>query len=195
LALRPLPRSFFARAAPEVAREILGHVLVRQFHDDLLIGRIVEVEAYRGADDPASHAYRGRTPRNAVMWGPPGHAYVYFTYGNHFCLNLVTESVGQAAAVLLRALEPRQGIPQMQQHRGVDAVTALCSGPGKLTQALGITRTLNGHDLCRRGPLFVAWGDPAEPDEVTIGPRIGIRTGADKAWRFYLAGHPCLSRR
>lgn len=158
-------------------------------------GRIVEVEAYRGAIDPASHAYRGATPRNRVMFGPPGHAYVYFTYGMHHCLNLVCEREGSAAAVLVRALEPLAGLALARRRRGVDDWRRLMRGPGCVAQALGLTLAEDGADLVR-GPLRVL-AEPADRGgrRVLAGPRVGISAGLERPWRFWLEGHPCVSGR
>ena len=178
-----------------VARALLGRVLVSERSRTLLAARIVEVEAYRGAHDPASHAFRGRTPRNAVMFGPPGHAYVYFTYGMHHCLNVVCGREGVPAAVLLRALAPLAGEALMRRRRGVRDRERLLRGPGCVAQALGRSREHDGADLVR-GPLWIADGPPRrEGRGLVCGPRIGIRAGADRPWRFWLAGHPCVSGR
>ena len=192
---RPLRRSFYDRDALVVARAVLGRLLVRESPAGLVSGRIVEAEAYRGALDPASHAYRGRTPRNASMFGAPGHAYVYFTYGMHHCLNLVTGAVGRASAVLIRALEPVEGIEVMRARRGVRETSRLARGPGNVARALDLTRAQDGLDLTA-GPLWLS-DRPAERGGFRIarGPRIGIRVAADRAWRYYLAGHPCVSAR
>ncbi len=176
-----------------VARALLGRVLVCELAATRLAGRIVEVEAYRGADDPASHAHRGPTARNAVMFGPPGHAYVYFTYGLHHCLNVVCEPAGRAAAVLVRALEPLAGEALMRRRRGVDARERLARGPGCVAQALGLSREHNGIALVA-GELWVTDTPPRrEGRAVASGPRIGIRAGAELAWRYWLAGHSCVS--
>jgi DNA-3-methyladenine glycosylase len=176
-----------------VARDLLGRVLVHDTPEGRCAGRIVEVEAYRGAIDPASHAYRGRTPRNAVMFGPPGHAYVYFTYGMHHCLNVVTGPAGLPEAVLLRALEPITGLEQMAARRGVQVAEQLARGPGSLARALGITREHDGMDLVR-GPLWIGAGMPERsPWPVARGPRVGIRVATDRPWRFAYAGHPSVS--
>ena len=188
-----LPRSFYARPALTVARAVLGRRLVHDSADGSASGLIVEVEAYRGADDPASHAYHGRTPRNATMFGPAGHLYVYFTYGMHHCLNLVTGRPGVASAVLVRALEPLEGEDLMRRRRGLDEWRRLARGPGCVTQALGLTRAHDGLDLTR-GPV---WIDRSPPDRRGLptnrGLRIGVRLGRDHDWRFFLAGHPCVS--
>jgi DNA-3-methyladenine glycosylase len=188
----PLSPEFYDRATLDVARDLLGCVLVRESPGGRAAGRIVETEGYVPLIDPASHAYRRRTNRNAPMWGPPGRAYVYFTYGMHYMVNLVTEPEGQAAAVLVRALEPLEGVDLMHQRRGVDKVRLLCSGPGKLCQALGIGAALNGAAL--QGPdLLVLSGDPVR--EIVSTTRIGITRGVDLPWRFYEAGSNWVSRR
>jgi len=189
--LRPLTRRFFARPVLTVARDLLGHLLVHETPEGVVVGRIVETEAYRGADDPASHAYR-LTPRSRIMAGPPGIAYVYFTYGNHYCLNVVTEPEGRAAAVLLRGVEPVEGIHLMAARRGTAQPRLLASGPGRLTQAMGVTRRQNGWDLTRP-PLFVADGRPGQR-RIATSPRVGIRRAADRPWRFYLRENPFVSR-
>jgi DNA-3-methyladenine glycosylase len=188
-----LPRKFYARGALEVAPELLGKVLCHRRRGVLTSGRIVEVEAYLGAQDPASHAYRGMTERNRAMFGPPGHVYVYFTYGNHFCMNVVTGRDGEASAVLIRALEPLEGIEAMRRRRGRDRMTELASGPGKLAQALAIDRTAYGLDLTRE-PLWIV-DDGSEPPGWVSAPRIGIREAADLPYRFCATGSEYLSRR
>jgi DNA-3-methyladenine glycosylase len=189
--LHPLPRSFFARSTLQVARDLLGHLLVFDAPEGRLVGRLVEVEAYRGPRDPASHAYR-KTARSRIMWGKPGTAYVYFTYGHHYCMNVVTEPDGVAGAVLFRALEPLEGVEMMRVNRGIDDERRLLSGPGRLTQAMGIGRPHNGADLTRP-PLYLARGRE-RPVRVVAGPRIGIRTATDRPWRFRIAGSPFVSR-
>jgi DNA-3-methyladenine glycosylase len=190
---RPLPRAFYARPVLVLAKAVLGRLLVHECGDGLTSGRVVEVEAYRGSLDPASHAFRGRTARNAVMFGPPGHAYVYFTYGIHHCLNLVAEREGRAAAVLVRALEPVHGIDRMRERRGVTEVARLARGPACVAQALGIGRDHDGTDLVH-GCLWLS-DLPArrEGRATAAGPRVGIRRGTELPWRFHLAGHPCVS--
>ena len=192
---RPLDRSFYARGALEVAPDLLNKVLVAP---EGRTGRIVEVEAYRGADDPGSHGSRGLTKRNATMFGPPGCLYVYFTYGMHWCANVVVETDGVAAAVLLRALTPLEGLDAMYTARGPAARRDrdLCSGPAKLTRALGIDGALNGADLvdCNRGVTIV--DDGVAPPPVPVATtRIGLTDGADLPWRFYVPGVADVSRR
>lgn len=189
-----LPREFFARRADVVARALLGRVLVvLEPSGERLAGRIVETEAYRGAHDPASHAFRGRTPRNAVMFGPPGFTYVYFTYGMHHCLNLVCEREGLAAAVLIRALEPLEGLARMRTRRGAIEPQRLARGPGCVASALGLTREHSGLDLARASIAVLA--DPAVRGghRLAAGERIGIRLGRERPWRFWLAGHAAVS--
>jgi DNA-3-methyladenine glycosylase len=182
-----LARDFFARSVHEVAPELIGVTLLV----DGVGGPIVEVEAY-DEEDPASHGFRGRTVRNASMFGPPGHAYVYRSYGIHWCLNLVCAPEGRAEAALVRALAPERGIERMQARRGVLAERALCSGPGKLCQALGVT---NAHDgLALDEPPFELFERDGAP-EIATGPRIGITRAIDHPWRYGLAGSPFLSRR
>ena len=189
---RRLRRSFYARDPLEVAPELLNKVLV---HGERA-GRIVEVEAYRGSDDPASHAFRGPTPRTEVMFGPPGHLYVYFTYGMHWCANAVCGEPGEASAVLLRALAPLRGIPVMRSRRSAARrPTDLCSGPAKLCQALGLDRGFDGADLVRRD-RGVAILDDGVPPPVEPGRsrRIGLSAGVEHEWRWFVAGDPNVSR-
>jgi len=190
-ALRPLPRAFFARSTLRVARALLGHLMVHETPQGTLVGRIVEVEAYRGPRDPASHAYR-MTPRSRIMWGLPGTAYVYFTYGHHFCVNVVTESDGTAGAVLFRALEPLAGLEVMRANRRVTDDRRLCAGPGRLTQAMGIAREHNGADFTRP-PLYLARGR-TRPVAVATGPRVGVSVATQRPWRFYVKDSPFVSR-
>ncbi|MXV97452.1 MAG: DNA-3-methyladenine glycosylase [Acidimicrobiaceae bacterium] len=189
-----LSRDFYARNALEVAPELLNKVLVAP---DGRAGRIMEVEAYRGADDPGSHGFRGMTKRNATMFGPPGHLYAYFTYGMHWCANVVAETNGVAAAVLLRALTPLEGLDAMYAARGPVARRDrdLCSGPAKLTQALGIDGDLDGADLVTadRNVTIVDDGQPS-PSEPAVTRRIGLSNGTDLPWRFCVAGAADLSR-
>jgi len=181
-----LPRGFFARSVHEVAPELIGVTLLVGG----VGGRIVEAEAY-DAEDPASHGYRGRTERNRSMFGPPGHAYVYRSYGIHWCLNLVCEEEGVANAVLIRALEPTYGLDEMRRRRGVDDPRLLCSGPGRLCQALAITRDQDGLPLDR--PPF-ALVPPDEAPEVVADSRVGISQAAELPWRYALVGSRFVSR-
>jgi DNA-3-methyladenine glycosylase len=181
-----LPRDFFARSVHEVAPDLIGVTLLVGG----VGGRIVEVEAY-DQEDPASHGYRGRTPRNEAMFGPPGHAYVYRSYGIHWCLNLVCGDEGVPEAALIRALEPTAGLDRQRRRRGADDPRALCSGPGKLCQALAITRDHDGLPL--DAPPFRL--EPREDvPRIVTGPRIGITRATELSWRYALAGSPYLSR-
>jgi DNA-3-methyladenine glycosylase len=181
-----LRRSFFARSVHEVAPDLIGVTLLV----DGVGGRIVEVEAY-DQEDPASHGYRGRTARNAAMFGPPGHAYVYRSYGIHWCLNLVCREEGVPEAALIRALEPTAGIAEQRRRRGMEDLRALCSGPGKLCQALGITREHDGLPL-DRAPFRL---EPrATAPEIVTAPRIGITRATELSWRYLEAGSAYVSR-
>ena len=190
---RILTRSFYRRDTVKVAPDLIGKHLVRVTVYGEMVGRIVEVEAYRGRDDPASHAFRGLTPRNAPMFGDPGHAYIYFTYGNHYCLNITTQKAGSPGAVLLRAVEPIEGIRLMKRFRPNVSDTQLTSGPGKLTKALAIDKALNEQDMTEDGPLFVTDPDKRE-SEIYQSTRIGISDGQDKLWRFYINGNLYVSK-
>lgn len=182
-----LTREFFARSVHEVAPDLIGATLLV----DGVGGRVVEVEAY-DQEDPASHSFAGRTARNASMFGPPGHAYVYRSYGVHWCLNLVCDVEGRAEAVLVRALEPTHGLERMRARRGVSLDRALCSGPGKLGQALAVTREHDGLPLDE--PPFELLAREETP-EIAAGPRIGITRAIEHTWRYGLRGSPFLSRR
>jgi DNA-3-methyladenine glycosylase len=190
---RPLPASFYDRPTEVVARELLGAILEHRTPDGLVRGRIVESEAYIGPEDPACHAAAGITPRTRVLYGPPGRSYVYFIYGMHWCFNAVTREQGHGSAVLVRALEPLAGLSLMRSRRGVARDLDLTNGPGKLCQALGITS--EQHDVrLDRGPLRILHGDPVPDEEFAVGPRIGIRKAADWPLRFYVRGHPFVSK-
>jgi DNA-3-methyladenine glycosylase len=177
-----------------VARDLLGRFLVRSLPDSRLVGRIVETEAYEEGD-PASHSFRGLTARTEVMFGPPGHLYVYFTYGMHFCMNVVTGRDGEGSAVLLRAAQPLEGIEGMAARRGVVNERLLCAGPARLTQAFGVERTNNGLDLVSGTDLTIENGREVPDERVGVSSRIGVRVGLDRGWRFYDASSPYLSRR
>ncbi len=212
----PLPRDFFARHSLEVAPDLLGCVLEHQTEAGLVAVELTEVEAYAGRSDPASHAYRGKTPRNAVMFGPPGHAYVYFTYGMHFCVNVVClGEEGSASAVLLRAgaVIAGEDLARTRRTRGAASVASrdLARGPARLCQALDIDRSLDGADVCAAdSPLRVCAGagnparsgnlpapgeddPPGAPRRIATGPRVGVSSAAEIPWRFWYEGEPTVS--
>lgn len=193
-----LGREFFAQDTLRVARALLGKRLVRVLDGERLSGRIVEVEAYIGEEDQASHARFGRTERNAAMYGPPGHAYVYMIYGVHHCLNLVTGPEGFPAAVLVRALEPLEGIERMRALRPGRPDLQLTSGPGRLCQALAIDRRFDRADLCAPDSLlFLEEGGPIPESAILSSPRVGVRgdqAALQAQWRFYLRDNPYVSR-
>jgi DNA-3-methyladenine glycosylase len=195
-----ISRDFFDRPSVQVAPDLLGCVLEHQTAAGLVAVELTEVEAYAGEADPASHAYHGKTRRNAVMYGPPGHAYVYFTYGMHFCVNLVCLGVGTASAVLLRAGAVIEGedLARARRTRGETVVPFrdLARGPARLCQALDIDRSQDGADVCVAGsPLRVRWPRARTPDrsEIKTGPRVGIAQAAEVPWRFWLDGEPSVS--
>jgi DNA-3-methyladenine glycosylase len=199
--IRPLDRAFFRRDPRRVARELLGKVLVREAEGARLTARIVEVEAYLGTEDPAAHSAAGNTARTAVLFGPPGHAYVYFIYGNHYCLNVSCEPEGVAGGVLVRALEPISGVEQMAKARGIEIhgpkdLVKLTSGPGRLAQAFGITRTGdNGCDLTSAKSSLWIGKDGYRARGIRVTPRIGITKAADLPLRYLLAGNAFVSGR
>ncbi|HHX74615.1 MAG TPA: DNA-3-methyladenine glycosylase [Firmicutes bacterium] len=188
-----LPAGFYDRPTAEVARLLLGKILVHHSPEGLTAGRIVETEAYLAQEDPACHAARGMTRRNAPMFGPAGTAYIYLIYGVHHCFNVVTGKEGEGEAVLIRALEPLCGLDLMQARRNVGHKTKLCSGPGNLCRAMKITPLLNGHPLSRP-PLYLA-ADGYEGFETVTTTRVGISLAAELPLRFYIAGNPCVSRK
>ena len=198
----PLSREFFNRDPAAVARQLLGKLLIRREGRRLLAGRVVEDEAYLGADDPAAHAFAGQTARNAVLFGPPGHAYVYFIYGNHYCLNVSCMPEGCGEGVLFRALEPVFGISRMAQARGIELPVSpgaaqlrmISSGPGRMSEALDITRQRdNGTDLTsRKSDLWLA-DDGFRPDRIVATPRIGITKAVERPLRFAIAGNVFVS--
>ncbi len=191
----PLSRRFYARATADVARALLGAVLVRAEGEVITAARIVETEAYFGRDDRASHGFAGLTSRTRVMYGPPGHAYVYFIYGNYDMLNVVTEREGEPAAVLIRAAEPLLGVEVMAARRGVPGPRGLTGGPGRLCRAMDITRALNGADLTAPdAPLYIAARRGGAPRIVTTA-RVGITHDRDRLQRYYVEDSPCVSRR
>ncbi len=186
---RKLPRAFYARPTTRVARELLGKYLVRRTEGGALIGRIVETEAYVGPEDRASHAWRGRTSRTAIMFGPPGFAYVYLIYGMHHCLNIVTESEGYPAAVLIRALEPI--VPEAAR------APVIPSGPGRVCRYLQIDRSFNGADVCGSVLYVEDRGEKVLPEEILSAPRVGVPYAgpwSEKPWRFFIRGNPFVSR-
>jgi len=206
-----IPRDFFARPSVEVAPDLLGCVLEHETADGLVAVELTEVEAYAGRSDPASHAYRGKTKRNAVMFGPPGHAYVYFTYGMHFCVNMVClGEQGSASAVLLRAgaiiagedlaraRRTRGPVPEgpVSEGRARIAPRDLARGPARLCQALGIDRALDGADVCVAGSplrMLSGAGNPARSGKIATGPRVGVSSAAEIPWRFWYEGDPTVS--
>jgi DNA-3-methyladenine glycosylase len=187
-----LGRAFFEGDTVEVSKRLLGSVLVRVVRGRRATGRIVEVEAYRGAEDPASHAYRGMTARNRVMFGEPGRAYVYFTMGMHWCLNVTTEEPDKAGAVLVRALEPIEGIDLMSRRRGVRSLEELTNGPAKLTEALGVDGKMNGEDLTTSVRLFLESGRRVR--DVGVSSRVGVSRGTEWNWRFFAKDNRFVSK-
>lgn len=204
MTLKKLPRSFYLRPTERVAKDLLGKFLVRKFDKKYLVGKIVETEAYC-EDDPASHSYRGKTKRNEVMFWMGGHLYVYFTYGMHFCANVVTEKEGTGEAVLIRAVEPIEGIAMMIKNRskrksGVMAywkkgvLKDLTNGPARVCEAFGFGRKENGTDLLG-DEIFIT--EPMEKSQIQIGTssRVGIKNGLEKRWRFFIKNNPYVSRK
>lgn len=183
--MRPLPRAFYARGTAAVARDLLGRRLVREHGRALMSGAITETEAYGHADDPASHAFGGMTERNRAMFGEVGRAYVYFTYGMHYCFNVVARGPGRGAgAVLIRAVRPEEGAAAMARNRGAGAARGLADGPAKLAQAMRISAGQYGADLTVRGRLYIA--DGRREGRVRASPRVGVSRGAGRLWNFSL---------
>lgn len=180
-----LPRSFYSQTTLTLAQVLLGKYLCRKWRGSYLVGRIVETEAYIGEDDPACHAAHGKTNRNAVMYGPPGFAYIYFIYGMYHCLNVVTGQEGFPAAILIRALEPILGVSRMMVSRKTRNVRNLTNGPGKLCQAFHLDRKQNGVDLCAN-ELFIADGETIRRGQIESSERIGINVGMNHPWRFFV---------
>lgn len=195
---RNLPRSFFARDTHIVARALLGKKLVRHIGRTVVGGRITEVESYAGVDDLASHAARGRTARTEIMFGPAGYAYIYLVYGIHYCFNITTEEKEFPAAILVRALEPVDGIVYMQRARGTNTLHALTTGPGKLTQALSITSALNQEDLAHSRRIYIVDdGYVIAPRDIVTTTRIGVGyagKSATRPWRYYVKASPYISK-
>jgi DNA-3-methyladenine glycosylase len=219
--LTKLPRSFYLRPTLTIAKEVLGKFIVRRLRGKLLIGKIVEVEAYLGDQDPASHAYRGKTKRTDVMFREGGHLYVYFTYGMHFCANIVTEEKGIGHAILIRGVEPIEGVEAMMKNRrrniarpnvskrrdgrgimekcppeaeSIDTFKNLTNGPAKFCQAFGIARRQNGTDLVGND-IFLVEGEAASKTQIGISTRIGIRNAMEKKWRFYIKRNAFVSKK
>jgi len=197
-----LSRRFYSRKTVIVAQELLGKTLVHKTDEGIISGKIVETEAYLGQEDAGSHAYRGITRRNRIMFGPAGKAYIYFVYGNHYCFNVVTENDGVGGAVLIRALEPRKGIQLIKKNRGIDGPLAyLTNGPGKLSEALGITGSMNGADLTGNKLFIVSQNSSRKKGKssgdfsiITTG-RIGIKEGRNLPYRYYIEGNKFVSHR
>ena len=199
--MKKLPRSFYIRPTIIVAKDLLGKYLVRKYKGKLLIGKIVEVEAYLGEKDPASHAYRGKTKRNEVMFWEGGHLYVYFTYGMHFCANVVTEEKDKGRAVLLRAVEPIEGTGTMLKNRRLNKgmgrmgeTVSLTNGPAKFCEAFAIKREQNGTDLLS-DEIYIAKNEQITAHHIKATSRIGVTNGAAKKWRFYIEENQYVSRR
>jgi len=181
--MKVLPRKFYRNDTKQAAKDLLGKTLVRKIGNQVLSGVIIETEAYKGKNDPASHASRKKTERNKIMFGEVGRAYVYFTYGMHYCFNVVAKKEeDKSGAVLIRAIQPQQGIKHMIKNRKTDIVSNLANGPGKLTQAMQITLKQCNLDLTNNPSLFIA--DGKKPTNIIVKPRIGIKIGVDKLWNF-----------
>ena len=196
--LKKLARSFYLQPTLTVARKLLGKYLIRKIGTHTFAAKIVEVEAYLGENDPASHAFQGRTKRNDVMFWKGGHLYVYFTYGMHFCANIVTEGEGKGRAVLIRAVEPIEGIEVMTKNRGLESndknFPNLSNGPAKFCQALNIKREQNGTDLLGK-EIYITQGENIPRSKIISTTRIGINNGTEKKWRFYIKGNPFVSKK
>ena len=186
--MKVLPRKFYINDTKQVARDLLGKKLVRKIGRQVLSGIITETEAYKGKNDPASHAARKKTERNKIMFGQAGHAYVYFTYGMHYCFNVVAKKENdESGAVLVRAIQPEQGIQRMIKNRKTDVISNLTNVPGKLTQAMQITLMQYDFDLTKNTSLFIV--DGKKPTKIIAKPRIGIKEGTDKLWNFSIKNH------
>jgi DNA-3-methyladenine glycosylase len=193
---KPLPKVFYEIDTIDVAKRLLGKLVLRKLDGNLVGGRIVETEGYKGKEDPASHAFRGLTKRNYVMFGEPGHAYVYFTYGMYYCLNFVTEPKDIPGAVLIRAIQPLFGVGVMLKNRRSSSALEVCMGPGRLTRAMRIDLSLNGKDLTKKTEgLFVVEPEERINFEISSSPRIGVRSASDREWRFFVRDNPFVSRR
>jgi DNA-3-methyladenine glycosylase len=192
--LDPLPRSFFDRPVLEVAPDLLGRLVVHRTEDGIVTARLTEVEAYDGPNDPGSHAFRGRNKRNGTMFGPPGHVYVYFTYGMHYCMNLVCGPPGMPTGILLRAAEITDGAELARKRRPTaKSDRELSRGPARLVESIGVTRGDDGADICNDGPLTVRHGTPPAKGLIRTGPRVGLRDAPEFPWRFWIDGDPTVS--
>lgn len=186
--MKPIPRSFYERYTVDVARDLLGQVMVRRIKGKVVSGIITETEAYTYKDDPASHSFRGKTERNSAMFGEVGRAYVYFTYGMHYCVNAVAKDVkSEAGAVLIRSLFPKDGLNFMIKQRGTNILPNLANGPAKLTRALQISKNQYGEDLTKVSNLFISFGTKIKKTNIEERPRIGIKKGTDKLWNFRIS--------
>ena len=190
----PLPRSFFDRTVLEVAPNLLGRLVVHETPEGSVTARLTEVEAYDGPNDPGSHAFRGRSKRNGTMFGPPGHVYVYFTYGMHYCMNLVCGPIGAPTGILLRAAEITEGADLARKRRPAAKTDRdLARGPARLVESLAVTRSDDGADICGTGPLTIHHGEPIADSLIRTGPRVGLRDAPDYPWRFWVDGDPTVS--
>jgi DNA-3-methyladenine glycosylase len=190
----PLPRSFFDRTILEVAPDLLGRLVVHDTPEGSVTARLTEVEAYDGPNDPGSHAFRGKSKRNGTMFGPPGHVYVYFTYGMHYCMNLVCGPIGMPTGILLRAAEITDGSDLARKRRPAAKTDRdLARGPARLVESLAVTRSDDGADICGTGPLTIHHGEPPPEGLIRTGPRVGLRDAPDYPWRFWIDGDPTVS--
>lgn len=189
-----LPRSFFDRTVLEVAPDLLGRLVVHDTPEGAVTARLTEVEAYDGPNDPGSHAFRGRSKRNGTMFGPPGHVYVYFTYGMYHCMNLVCGPIGMPTGILLRAAEITEGSDLARKRRPTAKNDRdLARGPARLVESLAVTRSDDGADICSTGPLTIHHGEPPPEGFIRTGPRVGLRDAPDYPWRFWIDGEPTVS--
>ncbi len=191
--LKRLELDFYLQPTLKVAKELLGKIIVRKLKGQILAGKIVETEAYIGEDDPASHAFGGITQRNKIMYLLGGHIYVYFTYGMHYCFNVVTENEGFPSAVLIRAVKPIEGIELMKKFRRNDEIKNLTNGPAKFCQAFAIDKSLNGKSLLG-DEIFIVESIDNVKFKIGRSPRVGVKSGLDKKWRFFIVGNPFVSK-
>ena len=191
-----LSRAFYSRETVDVAHDLIGTRIVRHLDGNILIGRIIETEAYHGLDDAASHAYKGRTTRNAPMFGLPGHTYIYFIYGMHWLFNISAHPEGKPGGILIRALEPVAGLKKMHELRGMDSVQLLTNGPARLAQALKLDKSFNNIDLVTHNHLYLIHGHLDPEENIVTGPRIrvpGDGLAKTRPWRFWIQNHPYVS--